>query len=188
MQVQLAEAAAERLVLLVASAPGRGRRSPGSPSARHGFPGRSGCRAAWRDRRRRSPRRCTGVSLRTSIVWYPIGLSSLFAASLREKVTMSDTLIPACRGRRADAPARRRHHRRVVRGISRQAQCPNRAPSARLPDGIAAELTHDAGRHHRGAKRRDRRLRHGQADGGRSLSSAACRSCPRRAARASPAA
>jgi hypothetical protein len=34
MQVQLAEAAAERLVLLVARACGRGRRSPGSPSAR----------------------------------------------------------------------------------------------------------------------------------------------------------
>ena len=33
-------------------------------------------------------------------------------------------------------------------------------------DGIAAELAHEFGRHHRGAERRDRRLRHGQADGG----------------------
>ena len=39
------------------SSSGRGRRSPGSPSARRALPGTAGCPAACRDRHRRSPPR-----------------------------------------------------------------------------------------------------------------------------------
>ena len=130
MQVQLAEAAAERLVLLVRRAPGRGRRSPGSSISASWISWN-----AWlpSGRARSTPKISApmqGVSLRTSIVWYPIGVFLTFCRKPTREDDHERHSCPARRDARSTRPVCRASSPRRSSNIA-ASWCPNRAPFAK---------------------------------------------------------
>src|SRR4029450_11229903 len=85
----------------------------------------------------------TGVSLRTSMVWYPIGFSSPMRQSLREKATMSDTLVLRA-ATAADAAAIAATIAAAFEQYRGRLE-PESGAFRETADGIAAELAHECG-------------------------------------------